>query len=643
MWSCGDAMLVHRSTPTPGTRTLRPGRRGHLLLSSVSQSMTYPGTRRVFNAVLKRKYVSVKFVGARLLGTWSRRERGRAWTQGEGEAPTGSMHGDGDGHRAAAGDADEGGRAASRRQAGDAGAGAGQRRPHRAVRRGRGGPRGIMRAAACAVVMAGMLGVVQGVSYSAPFFMDYREGTHTPCEGPSQPDGCHAIADPVNALSTRAQGLLPIVNPPDGHVFSGRIGDDIHFYVAGQHAQGADVQDLTIIFEEDPSFQSEGALEYTTQGASDGSATSLVEQDHFRVFKPDVRLNPIARKYSVTVKGFAPSKMLTMCFRIMLECDVLRDACPNNDPSNKCAAGVDCAGCCFKDPPSDAVPQSALFEGMGKGADGNSDAPTKPGRACFRDKDGRCFNSRFNPRRCVRMYVAVPPQIVAVLPVDAQHLDGPVHVKEAAESWHRNTSAANVHVRAGQILRLNVDAVDANEEDDVDVMPAPGVELPAGAGMGPRMCCNSAFDQCQELPFGSHQCSMVCKPKCSTQIPTHHTNMTLAAACPEECNEVCERTRCRFVRRQLLLQPSPSLIAEHPGMWTGLKFVARDDSGRFSSTHDGLCCDTAHLTSQWEFVAPSPLAGGLSLRVSSPPAAFVDPMPGKPLCVREGGGGEGCV
>jgi hypothetical protein len=446
-------------------------------------------------------------------------------------------------------------------------------------RRGHGAIRGTMRAAACAVVVAGMLGVARGSVYVAPFFMDYRDaGSNTPCEGPSKPDGCFAINDPGAALHRDARGKLPIVNPPDGHVFYGRIGSTIQFYAAGQHTNGQETQELSLIFEEDQSFTSGGALEYSIQGPA-GSATSLVEQTHIRVFDPAHSSglhNPIARQYSVTVKEFAPSKMLTMCFRVTLDCNVLKDACPNNDPFNKCGPGVDCAGCCFKDPPSDPVPQSALFGGMGKGPGGDSDAPTKPGRACFRDKDGRCFNSQFNPRRCVRMYVAVPPQIVAVLPDGAQHLDGNVHVKTASKSWQHNTSASNVQVRAGQILRLNVDATDANEEDDIDVMPAPGVQLPPGSAMGPRMCCNSDFQECKELPLRSRTCSRVCKPRCSTQIPAHHTNMTLAAACPVECIEVCERKSCRFVRRQLLMQPQPTLIigTTSSTKWTGLKFVA---------------------------------------------------------------------
>ena len=477
----------------------------------------------------------------------------------------------GDGHRPVARDADACGRAC-RRRAGRPGGGAGRER------REQGAMRGMMRAAACVVVVAGMLRVAKGSVYVAPFFMDYREaGSNTPCEGPSKPDGCFAIDDPGVALHRDARGKLPIVNPPDGHVFYGRIGSTIRFYAAGQHTNGQETQELSLIFEEDQSFMLGGALEYSMQGAA-GSATSLVEQTHIRVFDPASSSlhNPIAREYSVTVKEFAPSKMLTMCFRVTLDCNPLKNACPNNDPFDKCGPGVDCAGCCFKDPPSDPVPQSSLFDGMGKGPGGDSDAPTKPGRACFRDKDGRCFNSQFNPRRCVRMYVAVPPQIVAVLPDGAQHLDGNVHVKTASKSWQHNTSAANVQVRAGQIMRLNVDAMDANEEDDIDVMPAPGVQLPPGSGMGPRMCCNSDFKECKELPLGSHTCSRVCKSRCSTQIPTHHTNMTLAAACPVECTEVCERKSCRFVRRQLLMQPQPTLIigTTSSTKWTGLKFVA---------------------------------------------------------------------
>jgi hypothetical protein len=44
-----------------------------------------------------------------------------------------------------------------------------------------------------------------------------------------------------------------------------------------------------------------------------------------------------------------------------------------------------------------------------------------------------------------------------------------------------------------QTLRLNVDALDANEEDDVDIKLDAGVSLPSGSALGPRMCCNRSF------------------------------------------------------------------------------------------------------------------------------------------------------
>ena len=56
--------------------------------------------------------------------------------------------------------------------------------------------------------------------------------------------------------------------------------------------------------------------------------------------------------------------------------------------------------------------------------------------------------------------------------------------------------------------------------------------------------------------------------------------------------------------------------------------MASDDSGRFRSKYNGVCCNASDLTSEWEFASPSPLAAGVSLTLTSSPAAFVDPLPG---------------
>jgi len=463
-------------------------------------------------------------------------------------------------------------------------------------------------AAALFVGVVGMLGMAR--AYEAPTFMDYRaNGTYSPCE---LAGGCRVIANVETTV--KFPSLLPFVNPPDGHVFYGRVGDDIDFYVAGQQGRGLMAKTLSILFEEDASLMSGGAFEYTKPTA--GQTVSVIDKAHFRVYddaKPVyASYNPITRYYSLTVKKFVPSKYLTMCFRILMDCPFPWLPCPAEDPAAPCGVGValsTCANCCFKTPAQHPPPPSALWGGREAGPNGNSDASTSPERSCYLDKEGRCLNSRFYPRRCVRMYVAEAPQIVSVLPVDHSMVLGAVAVKRHAKDWLRNSTAANVHVRTGQILRLNIDAMDPNEEDDIDIRPDAGVSLPAGAAMGARMCCNSEYEQCKELPFASQSCSRVCTWNCGSEYPTHHTNTTLESACVEECADQCVRNSCRFVRRQLRMQPTPELIAQRPGAFTGLKFVAFDDSGRLASRKVGVCCAAADLQSQWEFVG-TPLAAG---------------------------------
>jgi len=466
-------------------------------------------------------------------------------------------------------------------------------------------------------------------AYEAPVFKDYRDANKSTCV---DEDGCSNVIDWGEKISPWAVDLSSIVNPPDGHVFYGRIGDEIHFYVAGQQGNGQlQTSSLSILFEEDPSLMTDGALEYTKPTA--GQTASVIAQAHARVYDISqseyAGYNPIARRYSLTVKKFVSSKHLTMCFRILRGCSHPFSPCPADDPSQPCGVGVDdsaCSNCCFKNPAQDPSPPSVLWEGMEAGPGGNSDAPTSPERACFPDEHGSCFNSRFYPRRCVRMYVAEAPQIVSVLPADHSMVHGDITLKEHSKDWLRNSTAANVHVKAGQILRLNIDAMDSNEEDDIDIRPDAGVALPTGSALGPRMCCNSKYEECRELPFGSLSCSQSCTWNCGSEHPTHHANTTLESACVEECADRCVRNTCRYVRRQLLMQPTPELIMENPGAFEGLKFVAFDDSGRLASAKDGVCCAANDLASTWEFVG-TPLAAGVSVTATAKAAAFVDPMP----------------
>ena len=219
------------------------------------------------------------------------------------------------------------------------------------------------------------------------------------------------------------------------------------------------------------------------------------------------RGSDMALEHSLTVKKFAPSRHLTMCFRILMSCPSPYVACASDDPDDRKPSGdstvnvAETTNCCFKkDRPE--LPQSWVWRGMRKDANGSRDLPTTVERPCFRDSSGKCFDDQFYPRRCVRMYVAEPPQIVNVLPADP-HMRHPqrMEVVEHSDSWRLNSTAADVRIRPGQILRLNIDAYDPNEEDDVDVLPDAGVDLPSGSALGPRMCCN-----------GKQVCCTPCQP-----------------------------------------------------------------------------------------------------------------------------------
>jgi len=503
-------------------------------------------------------------------------------------------------------------------------------------------------AAATAVVATLCLGVLsQADAHEAPFFMDFRDATKLDgivCDTPSTAGGCRALQDVNGEVNDEVRLDLPIVNPPDGHIMYARIGGEISFFGAGQQGNGDDARTLSILFEEDPSFMTEKAFTYTKPDPQLNKA--FIDRPSFKIFNKDVPAyagyNPVARKFSVLVDKFVPSNQLTMCFRLVMACPYPYNACAGKGPK----APENADNCCFKNPAEESSTDfSVVMDGLGKGPGGNSDAPTSPARPCFPDENGQCFDSRFYPRRCVRMYVAEAPQIVSVLPEDHLQLDGEIRLThpdcchgspappEPSASaytadqcqhtpcweWLRNRTTADVHVKAGQILRLNVDAVDVNEEDDIDIRPADGVQLPTGSALGPRMCCDSEFEDCQVLEPGSVTRRQVCEWRCGSDVPSHHSQMALNSSCVEVCEEHVERKPCRYVRRQLRMQPTPTTIASHPQKWTGIRFVAFDDSGRLKSQVDGVCCNATHL-----FSDPSP---AVSIRASASRAAFVDPLP----------------
>ena len=188
--------------------------------------------------------------------------------------------------------------------------------------------------------MGMLLGLPSGATYEAPIFFDFREPGQYPC---LESNGCLVITDAASKVTTLTD--MPYVTPPDGHVFYGRIGSEITYWAAGQHASGKISEGgssrLMIIFEEDPFLMGAGAFEY---------AQSAIHSKQY-IYKSDIQrdYNAIARKFSVKINKFAPSKMLTMCFRIMITCKAGQLSCPSNDPDQPCGLGVpktSCADCC---------------------------------------------------------------------------------------------------------------------------------------------------------------------------------------------------------------------------------------------------------------------------------------------------------
>jgi hypothetical protein len=242
--------------------------------------------------------------------------------------------------------------------------------------------------------MGMLLGLPSGATYEAPIFYDFRGPGPDPC---LKANGCLVITDEVikdvvtswtSKVSTPSD--MPYVTPPDGYVFYGRIGGEITYWAAGQHASGkiseGGSMNLMIIFEEDPFLMGAGAFDYA-QSSIDRSSVSIYKRT-----AEYVDYNAIARKFSVKIKKFAPSKMLTMCFRIMIACNPGQLSCPSNNPDQPCGLGVgnsSCANCCFRDAPADEIPQSYIWEHQEMGAGETYDAPTTDERPCYRDIEGR--------------------------------------------------------------------------------------------------------------------------------------------------------------------------------------------------------------------------------------------------------------
>eukprot|EP00286_Rhodomonas_abbreviata_P020106 CAMPEP_0181296210 /NCGR_PEP_ID=MMETSP1101-20121128/4574_1 /TAXON_ID=46948 /ORGANISM="Rhodomonas abbreviata, Strain Caron Lab Isolate" /LENGTH=604 /DNA_ID=CAMNT_0023401043 /DNA_START=185 /DNA_END=1996 /DNA_ORIENTATION=+ len=388
-----------------------------------------------------------------------------------------------------------------------------------------------------------------------PHFVDYLDDKNLPPEY-------------VAALLPNDNLALPIVTPPDQYHFAVNLGETHQFFVVGQWQDGtsppAAQSYLGVLFEEPSSLWI---------GDPDCQATPITERDCAKVpgmpdwcacealkvglakSSPNNRVFDVAAfasdnrrygRYEFTAMRWRPWRELKVCFRVM-DCNPNRG---EGDPS-----------------------------------------------ACIKDAQGD-YDLRFYPQRCVYVEVLQAPWVVAVHPLDATHaVNGTEQVAVPPQAWYAEAKVTDVKLQAGELLRLAVDAVDVNEDDDVDVRLAPGsARLPPGATLGPRLCCDAQFENCEERAVGSEECSATCAQDCS-----HITlsNNSVEAACVQACSTSCRRLPCRFVRR-VVHYVGPRVNVQ------GVQFEAVDDSGRLDrydqTTREGYptppaCCNTSHLVS----------------------------------------------
>mmetsp|Transcript_37176 Transcript_37176/g.87170 ORF Transcript_37176/g.87170 Transcript_37176/m.87170 type:complete len:710 (+) Transcript_37176:46-2175(+) len=343
------------------------------------------------------------------------------------------------------------------------------------------------------------------------------------------------------AINTEVvQALLPILTPPDGYVFPCVVGETIEFKVAVKRgdgfSQGSAV--LAIVFEEPPEL---------TAMVLVGSVRKPIIEVLDRVANTnsiEVLSSAIYRTIKFRVNAFAPMEQLKICFRGIAK----NDDVPLEDGEQACT--VDPMGArCPKDP----------------------NDPSK-------------LSDEFFPKRCVYVDVKQPPTIVSIAPADAMHDAGSVSALAAEVAFRRSA----VHV--GELLRVRVLAMDHNARDDVDIeMSFP--LLPIGSSLGPRECCSADFSNCRRHPFGGTACSQQCVTRCAGgAVPAGAAGD--GTSCVETCQEVCVPDPCRFVRRDLFFMPTPESYTTYPGLIAGIKFRAKDDSGRFASVSPsvgGVC------------------------------------------------------
>eukprot|EP00960_Hanusia_phi_P072772 767876-Hanusia_phi.AAC.1 len=355
------------------------------------------------------------------------------------------------------------------------------------------------------------------------------------------------------------------VTPPDNHVFWGKPGDQVKFVVGMYQFNPLDQSshDRNVFFEINSTFYNSGAVAVGMQGLSIPTASQIATTNEWY------------REFTARLDNFAPSNDLRVCFRALVDCN------PNDQ----------------KTCPVSQVMYSGEKQVLGRQT------------CCILNPDGS-YNDDFYPRRCVNLYVAVPPQIVSITPTD-ENVCSAKHNVLPTKSWEKVLTYCDLTVQNGQMLRLNIDAVDPNLEDDVDIQV---MNIPSGAFLGPRMCCDENFTMCHPLRLNSTTCTSECVNPCFSEAAA---NYGFDPKCGSSCTTHCVRNPCRFVRRQLMYQPT-SDQSKAEVILSDIKISATDDSARLGAQKSGLCCAATNLTSNVQ---------GLTLTLQYNKPALIEPLP----------------
>jgi hypothetical protein len=382
----------------------------------------------------------------------------------------------------------------------------------------------------------------------------------------------YETTEPIYKATVQAD--LPIITPPDGFVFPAKVGDEIEFKVAVKRGDGvsAGPRVVNIMFEETPEM-----LEMVEIGAVRKPIIEVIDRENNKV-TTQILSAAVYRSFKFRINAFTPLENTRICFRGIAK----------NDDTAVAPGELPC-----------------------------TDDPYNP--RCPRDpNDPERLSDEFYPKRCVFVDIQVPPEIVHIAPAEAMHDAGPV-TQDPAHASFRN-GVKNV----GELLRLRVHAVDRNAHDDVEIelMPQASSDPRPEMALGPRECCDETFAHCSPHPFGGTACREECAHTCGGDVVPPGAE-GYSSSCAETCADQCRPAPCRYVRRELFVMAAPEFAGSAVA---GLKFKAKDDGGRYTSTAVLQLCPSCTFSAANQESGETPTTG-VSFRTKGAATAFVFPTP----------------